>query len=206
MEKLKCKKSGLFLYRSPRFVSTKDGDRPRERFPSETFTESAVSNWLAAKAQPLVGIYSASTKERYKSAVLVIFMNLDFEKNGQSVSYVLKRARKAANALKGKKLSIAVASLSDMSYEMEDFGVKSTKPTADILMGIKAGDDYYSGPDFDSSAFSGKTLSAMADAYLAGKLEKYVKPIDETPSAEPEAGDDDDMPPDDEDGAEKEEM
>ena len=42
LEKLKCKKAGLFLYRSPKFISKKDGDRPRERFPSDTLSESAV--------------------------------------------------------------------------------------------------------------------------------------------------------------------
>ena len=84
MEKLKCKKNGLFLYRSPKFISTKDGDRPRERFPSDTLSESAVSNWIAAKAQPLVGMFSSSTKDRYKKPTLLIFMNLDFEKNAKA--------------------------------------------------------------------------------------------------------------------------
>jgi len=196
LEKLKCKKAGLFLYRSPKFLSKKDGDRPRERFPSDTLTESAVKNWLSAKAQPLVGLFSSSTKERYKGAVLVVFLNLDFEKNGQSVEYVLKRARKAAAALKkeGKPLAIAVARLSDMNYELADYGLTSTKPTADILMGLRVGSDYnfkyYSSATYfdekgTSAAFSGKTLSAFADAYLAGELTPYVKP-DEPPPADDE--------------------
>ncbi|KAL1523855.1 hypothetical protein AB1Y20_018776 [Prymnesium parvum] len=205
LEKLKCKNSGLFLYRSPKFVSVKDGDRPRERFPSATLTESAVSNWLAAKAQPLVGMYSPTTKDRYKSAVLVVFMNLDFEKNAQSVQYVLKRARKAAAALKGK-LSIAVGSLSELSYELSDFGLTSNKPTADILMGIRDGANHYSGSDFfsqsgESAGFSGKTLSMFADAYVAGSLTPYVKPDEPTGGDEPPAEDEDYT-----EGDEKEEM
>ena len=97
MAKLKCKKNGLFLYRAPKFVSVKDGDRPRERFPSDTLTQSAVANWIAAKAQPLVGQFSHSTKERYKNPTLIIFMNLDFDKNAKVRARA--RARNAASHL-----------------------------------------------------------------------------------------------------------
>jgi len=191
LEKLKCKKTGLFLFRSPKFLSTKDGDRPRERFPSDTLSETAVSNWLVKKAQPLVGLFSSSTKERYKDGVLVIFMNLDFEKNDKGVKYVLKRARKAAAALKGKKLAIAVGALSDFSYELADYGLVASKGGNDILMGIKAGSDYYGATAYfdekgTSAGFSGTTLTAFADAYLAGELTPHVKPEEPPP-----AGDDD---------------
>jgi hypothetical protein len=173
LSKLKVKSGSLFLYRSPKFLSKEHGDRPRERFPSDALSESAVTNWLNTKAQPLVGQFSMSTKARYTKPVLVIFMNLDFDKNGKSITYVLKRARKTASALKGK-LSFAVASSSDMSYEMGDFGLKTDKPNTDILMGIKAGDDYYKSAD--GTAFNALSLAGLADGYLKGELEKFVKP------------------------------
>ena len=40
--------SALYLYRSPRFLSTEAGDKPRERFPAEKLSDSGVSNWLNA--------------------------------------------------------------------------------------------------------------------------------------------------------------
>ena len=46
-------------------LSKEHGDRPRERFPSAALTQSAVSNWLASKSQPLVGLFNSDTKERY---------------------------------------------------------------------------------------------------------------------------------------------
>mmetsp|Transcript_61375 Transcript_61375/g.102151 ORF Transcript_61375/g.102151 Transcript_61375/m.102151 type:complete len:349 (+) Transcript_61375:81-1127(+) len=176
LAKLKSKNGGLFLYRSPRFVSSEHGDRPRERYPSATLNEQAVANFLSAKAQPLVGQYSSTTKDRYKSSVLVIFMNLDWEKNKQGIQYVLKRARKVAVGLKGK-LAFAVAHASDMSYDMSEFGLTSTKPNTEILMGIHSGSDYYSSP---SDAFSAKALTEFADSYLAGELSPYVKPSSES--------------------------
>jgi len=65
-----------------------------------------VSNWLAAKAAPLVGLFSSDTKERYvggavrgaKPAVVVVFVNLD---NAKGMQYALKRVRKVAVAHKG---------------------------------------------------------------------------------------------------------
>jgi len=203
LAKLKCKSSGLFLYRSPRFVSKEHGDRPRERFPSDKLTESAVTSWLSAKAQPLVGQYSSTTKDRYKGPVLVLFMNLDFEKNAKQVNYVLKRARMAAVGLKGK-LSIAVASASDMSYDLGDYGLTSSKPNTEILMGIKAGSDFYGS---EAEAFSAATMQAFADSFLKGELTPYVKPEPEDPPPS-----DEDEPPegDDEEGedpeGDKEEM
>ena len=138
LAKLKAKGDGLYLYRSPRFVSKErtltrtltlaptqtltltltptltrtptlsqeHGDRPRERYPSSTLSQSAVSNWLAAKAAPLVGLFSSDTKERYvggavrgaKPAVVVVFVNLD---NAKGMQYALKRVRKVAVAHKG---------------------------------------------------------------------------------------------------------
>jgi len=187
LAKLKSKAGGVYLYRSPKFVSKDHGDRPRERFPSEKLSESAVSNWLAAKAQPLVGEYDSTTSSRYTTPVLVIFMNLDFEQNAKAVTYVLKRARKVAASLKGQKLAVAVASSSKMSYQLADFGLTATKPNTDTLMGIHADGRYYHAAD--GVALSGTTLAEFARAFLAGELTAYEKP--EEPPA-PEGGMEDD--------------
>lgn len=172
LEHLKSKAGGLYLFRSPKFVSAEHGDRPRERFPSTTLSESAVGNWLAAKAQPLVGLYSSATKARYKGAVLVIFMNIDFERNTKSIQYVLKRARKAAAGLKGK-LSIALSATANLAYEMDDFGLTSEKLNTDILMGIAADGKHYGS---EVRSFSGPALAEFARAFQAGELTPYVKP------------------------------
>jgi len=178
LEKLKSKNGGLYMYRSPRFVSKDHGDRPRERFPSATLSETTVSNWLGEKAQPLVGQYSYTTKTRYlgsmsspKQPVLVVFLNLDFDddKAKKSVSYVLKRARKVAAGLKGK-MSVAVAAISDFEYELTDYGLELKSKASDILMGLverKGGKDSYYGTD---AAFSEKALAAFAGSFLAGEL------------------------------------
>ena len=166
LEKLSKKKAGgLYLFRSPKFLSTEQGDRPRERFPSDKLSESAVSNWLTAKAQPLVGLYSSSTSSRYTGPTAIIFMNLDFDTNAKGVNYVLKRARKAAKALKGK-ISVAVARLSDMNYELADYGLESNKPKSDVLVGIKVPGKGGSEAKFYGSdkAFSGDALTSFAEA------------------------------------------
>jgi hypothetical protein len=209
LAKLKVKSEGLYLFRSPRFVSKEHGDRPRERFPSSTLSQSAVSNWLASKAAPLVGLFSSDTKERYiggavrgaKPAVVVIFMNLDREKNAKGVQYVLKRARKVAAARKGK-ISFAVANMGDSKYDMEDYGLES-KSTADIRMGILhrtlAKDDFYG----TTTDFSEKSLTAFADSFLAGELTPHVKPDPPDYSADDSEGDEEggeDEDGDDEDG------
>jgi len=216
LEKLKVKSNGIFLYRSPKFVSTEHGDRPRERFPSDTFAEATLSSWVKAKAQPLVGKWSYATKERYEQAkaVLVVFLNLDFDKNAKGVAYALKRARKAAVELKAKGVAVAVASSSELSYELQDFGLESKRAASDLLMGIKAGDDHYG----STEAFSGPALLKFAESFLKGELTAHVKPPpppmddDDAGGGDDDAGDgDDDEPYGDEDKEEngdedKEEM
>jgi len=178
-------KSGLYLYRSPKFLSKEHGDRARERYPSDKLAADGVTNWLNAKAQPLVGQFSTTTQDRYKGATLVVFMNLDFEQNAKGVNYVLKRARKAAVGYKGK-LSFAVASSSDMSYDLADYGLKSKSPKSEILIGIRADGKYYGAVDV---AFSAATMTKFADDFLAGKLTEAVRLEPETPPA-PDADDD----------------
>ena len=178
LEKFKASKNGgLFLYRSPKFVSKEHGDKPRERFPSDKWSESAVQNWLKAKAQPLVGLFSTSTKERYDLPCLVIFADLDFEKNVKGIAYVLKRARKAAVEYKGK-LSIAIASVTDMNYELQSYGLKS-KSKANNLMGLAMPNgDKYAAPEKEGE-FSAANLKVFADKFLAGELSVYEKPEEE---------------------------
>ena len=197
LEHLKSKAGGLYLFRSPRFVSVEHGDRPRERFPSASLSESAVSNWLAAKSQPLVGMYSSATRDRYKAPVLVIFMNIDFERNAKSIQYVLKRARKAAVGLKGK-LSIALSATANLAYEMDNFGLTSSKPNTDILMGIAADGKSYGS---EATSFSGPALAEFARAFLAGELSPYVKPDPPEELEEPDSsmGGDDEMGYDEDD-------
>jgi len=184
MEKLKLKAGSVYLYRAPRYVSKEFGDRPRERFPGDNLTQSAASHWLSIKAQPLVGEYSSTTQDRYTSAVLIIYLNLDWNENTKKINYVLKRARKVADGLRGK-LALAVASISSKGYELDDYGL-SSQDDSDVLMGIRAGSDYsadkYAPPS--DKAFSADTLKAFADAYLAGELTPFKKPDDESIDAD----------------------
>lgn len=177
LERLKSKTGGLYLYRSPYYLSKEHGDRPRERYPGDSLSEGAVSDWIGKKAQTLVGEYSSSSTERYKGPTLVIFLNLDWESNSKSINYVLKRARKVAVGLKDK-LSFAVASITALDYELDDYGLKK-KENSDILMGIRAGPDYdaakYGATD---KSFSAEALKEFADAYIAGKLKPYKRDDD----------------------------
>lgn len=202
LEKLKQKsKVGVYLYKAPKFVSKEHGDRLRERYPSDNLVVDGMTNWLDAKAQPLVGQYTSTTSARYKKAVLVIFLNLDFETNAKGVAYALKRARKVAATLKGK-MQVAVASVEDMSYELADYGLESNKPKIDILMGIRDGSDFYA-PTSDA-AFSAPAITAFANEFLAGSLKPHVKP--DPPPPPPYEDDEeggDDIPGGDEEDYEK---
>ena len=96
-----------------------------------------------------------------------------------------------------------------MSYELADYGLTSSKPNTDILMGIlqrKAGTDTYYG-DESEQKFSAATMEAFASKFLAGELTPHVKP--DPPPYEPPADEDGETPDEtdeDEPDADKEEM
>ena len=81
-------------------------------------------------------------------------------------------ARKAAVGYKGK-LSFAVASSSDMSYELADYGLTAKSTKSDLLMGIRADGKFYGAVDVP---FSAASLTKFAEDFLAGKLTAHVKP------------------------------
>lgn len=182
LKKLKLTSGGLYLYRSPHWISKEHGDRTRERFPGDKLTTTAVSHWAETKVQPLVGQYSAETSERYKSAVLIIFVDLraGFTK---PVSDVLTHARKVAAELKGK-LAFAVACSDGMSYDMEDYGLDKDKKDSEgysaIGMGIRSGPEYdspkYAAPTGKAFLANSDGLLAFANAYIAGELKPYKIP------------------------------
>jgi len=81
LTKLKVKNSAVFLYRSPKYISDKYGDKKRERYPSTKLSESGLKNWMTKNAQPLVGQYTYSTKDRYlakKLPVVIIFFDINW--------------------------------------------------------------------------------------------------------------------------------
>ena len=171
MSKFKLKVGSVYMYRSPRYVSTKHGDRPRERFPSTQLKEDAVKNWLSSKAQPLVGQFTYTTKERYlskKLPVVIVFNDINWEKNKAGTAYYVNRARKvrpppvpraspraepAGAQVASKyvgKLQFAVASIRDYDYQLSDFGLKSEDNAHDVRIGLlhkHDGKEYYYGAD-----------------------------------------------------------
>jgi len=192
LEKLKVKTSAVYLYRSPRFVSEKYGDRKRERFPSAKLSETAMKNWLTANAQPLVGQFSYTTKERYLAKqlpVVIVFFNLNWAGDAKGAGYILNRARKVAQQFKGK-ISFAIAAIKDYEYQLGDFGLKSEDAAHDVRIGMlnKIGSDelYYG---CEETKFSADVLTAFANSFLAGDL-KPSKTVDTT-AAPPPADDDD---------------
>ena len=87
---------------------------------------------------------------------------------------------------------------------MGDFGLESTKPTSDVLMGIRAGpkyDDKCYGAS-DGTVFNANALAAFANDYLAGKLTPHVRPDPPPPPPyDDEAGDTGDYSDDEDYGA-----
>jgi len=173
LTKLKVSKSALFLYRSPRYVSEKYGDRKRDRFPSSKISGSALKSWLQTRAQPLVGQFTPSTKERYfakKLPVVIVFFNLNWEGDAKGANYFLNRVRKVATSMSGK-LSFAIAAIGDFEAQLGDFGLEASDLRHDVRIGLvhKEGDEevYYGS---DATKFSAEVLSGFASAFLANEL------------------------------------
>merc|ERR1711865_687122 len=182
-------KNAVAVFKSPRFVSTKHGDRPRARYPGSTFEqEGALLDFVTQNSQPLVGMLTASSQHFYEAKglpVLTLFSEADFQNNRKNSNYFLNRLRKVAVKFKSRIVfSMASKTLgpdsnlipSLTSFELANYGVKLESGWDAVGTGIMHNDmkggaqvpSYY----WMASKFSVDNLEKFCSQYLEGKLQK----------------------------------
>jgi len=132
---------------------------------------------------PLVGELTNDNQPLYHGRdlpLVKIYSDLNWQLNAKGANYLLNKIRKIAKDYKDKFV-FAVTSKSKGQKEVDDFGL----PKGDLPFAIHNVKKNHKFPA--SALFTAESLKAHLDAFLADKLEPYVK-SEPVPESQPEDG------------------
>ena len=181
----KAKDVRVDVYKAPRFVSEKYGDKKKARYPGKNVDADALARFFKKKVLPLVGQKTWKSNDHYVNSglpVLTLFVAVDLEKNSKGFDYYANRLRKVA--ADHPKILFNIGDKEDFSYILEDYGLE-LPGKKDLGVGLLAEGNHYF--KMDSETFSVDTVRAFVESYEKGELEPKIK--EETDYS---AGDDDD--------------
>lgn len=150
---------------------------------THTEKDGDLNTWVNKNILPLVGEITNDNQNLYhaKDLPLVkIYTDLNWALDTKGANYFLNKIRKVAKEYKDKFV-FAVAGKGKNQKEIDDFGLpKGENPF--VIHNIKKNHKF---PATD--LFSGESLKAHLEAFLANKLEPYVK-SEPVPESQPEDG------------------
>jgi len=148
-------------------------EKAKSRYPSKTLKLGSLEKFVFDKALPLVGektFKSADSYDNTKLPMVTVFADVNHEKNAKGYQYLANRVRKVAKEFAGK-LVFNIASKSDFSYILADYGIGDLSGKQDVGVGLVSGDMHYKMTD----KFSVESLKSFVDAWKAGSLEGKKK-------------------------------
>lgn len=161
------------VYKPPRLVSEKYGDKKKARYPGKNIDATALARFFKIKALPLVGQKTWKSNDRYADSglpVLTLFVAVDLEKNGKGFDYYANRLRKVA--VDHQDILFNIGDKEDFSYILDDYGL-DLPGKKDLGVGLLAqGNHYYK---MDAESFSVDAVRAFIESYKRGELEPKIK-------------------------------
>jgi protein disulfide isomerase family A protein 3 len=114
-----------------------------------------------------------ANRDQFKPPLLVVYYNVDYEKNVKTTNYIRNRVIKVAQSIQSENIKFAISNSKEFETELiETFGVASVDTIAvKYVMGVGALGEKYK---FDGD-FSVENLERFVRDLLSNKLEAYVK-------------------------------
>ena len=176
LEDMKIGSSAIYVYKPSKYVSTKDNEKVKARYPSTTVKSDSLERFIHEKSLPLVSEKNSKNEvalEAAKLPIVTVYAEIDHQKNAKGVSYVTNRVRKAAKQF-ANKITFVVADKNQYSHELShyDFSLPNSQ---DIGVGVVHNNVCYS----MSEKFNVDNIIAFINDFKAGKLvgkERVVAP------------------------------
>jgi len=121
---------------------------------------------------PLSGEISSDNLNLYKEKghpALIVYTNLDWQRDPKGANYFLNRLRKVAKEFEGK-LSFAVSNKKNSLPDLREVDLSSVE-TPFIIKDHKTGLIYRA----DNASYTPEAAKKFAEEFLAGKVEVFVK-------------------------------
>lgn len=133
---------------------------------------SKIQSFVKSNFNGLAGHYNGDHEKFFAKPLVVVYYQVDYEKNAKGTNYWRNRVSKVAKNFAGK-LTFAVASKSEYEGILSDMDVNIRSADPIAVVWSEKGLKYK-----QTDAFSVESLEKFAQDYLDGKLEPYLKSED----------------------------
>lgn len=135
-----------------------------------------LKQWIKENAHGL--IIARSQQEPLPKPAVVVYYNVDYERDPKGTNYWRNRVLKVASKYKDHEVKFAVANINDFAGELSEFGIDMARLSKDHSPAVAAKDK--EGKKYAlQDKFSVETLTSFVESFLEGKLEPYLKSEDE---------------------------
>lgn len=159
----------VVLFRPPR-MHTKLEDS------EVTYTGNAdifyIKKFISSSKHGIVGHMTRDNQEDFKQPLCVVYFKVDYTRNKKGTNYWRNRILKVAKKFKNKVMNFAIASISEFSSDMSQYGIEDTsgdQPIAAIKN--EAGEKFVMKED----KFNMDSFTNFLTEYFDGKIKPYLK-------------------------------
>jgi len=129
---------------------------------------SAIVSFLKSKAVGLVGQVNPTNGAKFNTPLITAYYNVDWKRNAKGSKYWRNRVARVAKKLPA--VNFAIASKSDFSREMGDWGFDLDKDEVHVVGKNEKGQVFLM-----EDSFSVENLEKFANAFNDGQLKPYIK-------------------------------
>lgn len=136
------------------------------------FALNKLKDWVSSNVHGLAGHRTTSNTEQFKNPLVVVYYDVDYNKNPKGTNYwrnrVIKVAKKFADS--GRKVSFAISDVEDFQHEVSAYGLSAggDKP-------VVAARDEKDQKFVMEKDFSPDELESFVTRLLDGQLKPYLK-------------------------------
>lgn len=132
-----------------------------------------LKDWIQENSQGLVIARDAANRDVPKPSV-VVYYNVDYEKDPKGTNYWRNRVMKVASKYKDQEVTFAISHTGTFASELADYGLDMAKmarePSPAVVAKDKDGKKYALQEKFSVDAFD-----KFVQSFLDGKLEPFMK-------------------------------
>lgn len=136
-----------------------------------------LKTWIEENTHGLV-VALSSTDRSLPKPTIMIYYNVDYERDPKGTNYWRNRVLKVASKYKDEKLTFAISSINQHASELSDFGIDMARLSKENSPAVVAKDQ--DGKKYAmQEKFSVESLVKFVESLLAGKLEPFMKSEEE---------------------------
>lgn len=132
-----------------------------------------IQKFIQSNLHGICGHRTMVNRDQFKMPFIVVYYNVDYEKNAKTTNYIRNRVIKVAQRIQSENIQFSISNSKEFETELiETFGVVSIDTIAGkYVMGVGVHGEKYK---FDGD-FSVENLEGFVRDLLGNKLEAYVK-------------------------------